>query len=385
MSAAQSSIPAIALPVISRGDMLFRCLSSLDYPVDNVVVFVNSDDPSISGALSRTNNKNIRNLIIRSRIQYGRGCGPAINEVVKAFPHGPYWMLVGADNFFKPGMLARIDRYCRDNPEVFYFWAHDVVPILTIRGVQEVGLFDENIYPCYFEDTDYVYRVNLAGSSPQGVPDIEIGHGSDAIRGNVTTHTNLDHKFKNEVTYSQNRDYYERKWGGVPGEEKYRTPFNIPGCPISYWNFDPTLRTARLWEEIDGTFSAERRQFIVAYISYVIGELRHREDIYLSSKSEESFNSWRLGVGSLARQVAAVPPDCFQQIWTDHFGPTVRRYLQEPDLKSSNLSDFEKISIRDLGELYGTEFDLPARLGVVILIGDKSPLEGVEVPPWLML
>ena len=375
-----SSIPAIALPVISRGDMLKRCLESLDYPVDNLIVFVNSEDPSITKTLSELKNSNIRNLVVQHRYKYGRGCGPAFNEVIKAFPHGPYWMLVGADNYFHPGNLAKIDQYCRENSETFYFWASDVIPILTVRGVSTIGLFDENLYPCYFEDSDYVYRIKLAGSEPRGIPHVGVGHGSEAIRGNVTTHTNLDYKFKNEITYSQNKDYYVRKWGGEPGKEIYRSPFNISGCPISFWNFEPEMRMSRLWEEIDSTFGSQRRQFILSYINYVVGELAAREQAFIELKSEDNRNRWRLGVASLARQVAAVPADCIQEAWEKSLKMVAQRYIDIPDLTEKNLPDFDRISITDLEDLFGSEFDTQAHIGLFFLTGNREYLNSASLP-----
>ena len=371
-----NGIPAIALPVISRGDMLERCLRSIDYPVLNLVVFVNSDDPSITAALTRVNNSHIKNLVVQKRMAYGRGCGPALNEVVKAFPHGPYWMLIGADNYFHPGTLQQIDNFCRTNQEKLYIWADDVIPMLTIKGVQQVGLFDENIYPCYFEDADYSYRVKLAGQSITAVG-IPIGHGSTVVRGNITTNSDMDLKFRNEISYSLNREYYKQKWGGIPGEETYTTPFNIPGLPVSYWSFDPQLRVERLWEEIGDNFSEQRRQFIVSFINYVTDELDSRLAALKESPTPDNYNGWRLGVISLVRHIAAIPSDCLEQVWSSRLKATIVQHTDPKLIPLASSDESELVTYSELRELFGTKFDLQSRVGIWLLTGDRRALDEV--------
>ncbi len=81
-------------------------------------------------------------------------------------------------------------------------------------------IFDESFYPAYFEDRDYLYRLKLN-------------------EGKILEHSFLNpNKFINSATISKdggdpsiNKNFYQlqelycKKWGGSPGLEKFRKPF----------------------------------------------------------------------------------------------------------------------------------------------------------------
>ncbi len=39
-------IPILAIPVLNRGDLLLRCIRSIDYPVGKLVIVNNGDENS---------------------------------------------------------------------------------------------------------------------------------------------------------------------------------------------------------------------------------------------------------------------------------------------------------------------------------------------------
>lgn len=85
----------------------------------------------------------------------------------------------------------------------------------------KIGAFDEKFYPAYFEDNDYHYRIRLAGT--RGVKTstaLHYHYGSRTIKDNP------DMESVSNAMYLQNQDYYVMKWGGKPGKEKYKTPYN---------------------------------------------------------------------------------------------------------------------------------------------------------------
>lgn len=109
-----------------------------------------------------------------------------------------------------------IEKYPRD----FYKSLHDnwCVFILPRSTWQRVGPFDENFYPAYFEDRDYRYRMRLAGLTCM-----------EAVMFNPFLYkesgtADRDRSVLNQ--FEKNKEYYIAKWGGKPGHEKYRTPFN---------------------------------------------------------------------------------------------------------------------------------------------------------------
>lgn len=91
------------------------------------------------------------------------------------------------------------------------------------RDVFEVvGDFDENFYPAYYEDTDYLYRMGLAGfASPR-----ENGRSRPYVDIDASLVGTAMSLKKVQVDFDRVGRYYERKWGGIQGEEKFKTPFD---------------------------------------------------------------------------------------------------------------------------------------------------------------
>lgn len=91
-----------------------------------------------------------------------------------------------------------------------------------------VGMFDQNIFPIYYEDCDYMWRGKVAGLVEGHCEDTQIEHG-----GSKTLHTaGRAEQAQHHQTFVANREYYRAKWGGVAGEEVYRHPFNNAGLGI---------------------------------------------------------------------------------------------------------------------------------------------------------
>lgn len=80
-----------------------------------------------------------------------------------------------------------------------------------------VGLFDEEFYPAYFEDNDYNYRMKIAGVEKVVLPQLN----PIVYRRSMTSQKdqNINSGFM------KNREYYINKWGGLPGKERFVTPF----------------------------------------------------------------------------------------------------------------------------------------------------------------
>lgn len=94
------------------------------------------------------------------------------------------------------------------------------------RGaLRVVGLFDENYYPAWFEETDWLYRAGLASvASPRengrawpytAIHASDRGHGIQAAQGRV------------RPDWRRLEGYYAAKWGGTQGHETYRRPFDL--------------------------------------------------------------------------------------------------------------------------------------------------------------
>lgn len=81
--------------------------------------------------------------------------------------------------------------------------------------------FDERFQMGYFEDNDYAWRLTLAGW-PLAVAPTDVRHvGSATIAAMSDAQLTAKH-----AAYAHNEAYFQKKWGGRPHHETYRTPFN---------------------------------------------------------------------------------------------------------------------------------------------------------------
>lgn len=244
-----NSIPVLGIPFYNRPDLLARCLDSIDYPVDKVVI-VDQGPASMTGWL--------RPRPLLKRVELIRhpnaGVAGAWNELIKLFP-ARYWMLVNNDIAFALGDLCKLagrveyDRYFRPDQRPGVYYGNHAASWFAITDacIRTVGLFDENIYPAYLEDCDYAYRMKLLGVAAETLPEVAAIHGdgvdaADTTQGSRTIHSDPELRRKNGVTHGRNFEYYRAKWGGNNGEERFLRPFNDLACPVWAWRFDPGMR-----------------------------------------------------------------------------------------------------------------------------------------------
>jgi len=88
--------------------------------------------------------------------------------------------------------------------------------ILNKTIYDKIGEFDEGFVGSYFEDNDYMYRMRLAGCTIRYDDDLN----PDIYRNSMTIQK--DPLLGN---YINNREYFIKKWGGLPTEELFKIPF----------------------------------------------------------------------------------------------------------------------------------------------------------------
>ena len=90
--------------------------------------------------------------------------------------------------------------------------------------LKNVGLFDETIAPNYgyFEDNDYFYRAVLAGYGANLVSGCNVIHHHSSTLKKFSTREADEHHRK----FKEAEKRYIQKWGGKPGSEVYKTPYN---------------------------------------------------------------------------------------------------------------------------------------------------------------
>ncbi|MBV9122748.1 MAG: hypothetical protein JO112_05290 [Planctomycetes bacterium] len=84
-----------------------------------------------------------------------------------------------------------------------------------------VGEYDENFWPAYFEDNDYHYRMQLLGLNYRVPAGGAVRHQGSATLRELSE----GQRQALACRFEANRAYYLRKWGGLPGSERFRLPF----------------------------------------------------------------------------------------------------------------------------------------------------------------
>ena len=90
------------------------------------------------------------------------------------------------------------------------------------RLFEIVGEFDDAFVPAYFEDNDMHRRIRLAGY--EGASWAPFYHYGSTTR-NTTPEREQEINGRGG-RFLANRDYYIRKWGGMPGSETFTRPFD---------------------------------------------------------------------------------------------------------------------------------------------------------------
>ncbi len=104
----------------------------------------------------------------------------------------------------------------------------------TKKLYEEVGLFDENLWPYGYDDMDMEYRMGLIGKCPYLYYDLP--RISQPLAQGVSSDPRL---FRcHELNVAHQADYYRRKWGGDHNSEKFETPFNNPFLTIKDWTLE---------------------------------------------------------------------------------------------------------------------------------------------------
>lgn len=192
-------IPVLGFATLKRFDLADRLLASIDYPVEHLVIVDNSGTQSWTPKRP----EQVKNLWL-IRVPYGLGLVGAWNLIVKSTPHAPYWVLVNDDAWFGEGAMDVIAQDANPDglsfPHISPDWS---CIVLGQKVVEEVGLYDERLYPLYFDDNDYQRRIEKAGLPIQRIDAIVHHDNSSTIKSGYDE--------KNNKTYSRNQALLESK------------------------------------------------------------------------------------------------------------------------------------------------------------------------------
>ena len=111
-------------------------------------------------------------------------------------------------------------------PETIIFGGKDPVAGFSTSMVKSLsygwyGGFVEIFNPAYFVDNDCRFRIHLMGRQ---VIRIYL-NGWHHDNSSTLLSSGTSYKRMHWCLYRRNRNYYLRKWGGLPGNEAYLSPF----------------------------------------------------------------------------------------------------------------------------------------------------------------
>ena len=162
-----SEIPVMGVLIVNGVHWLQRMIASVDYPVTELCIINNNGRGQIDAELDELVERP-HPFIRKMRVVHmpsNLGVAGGWNLIIKSYLMAPYWFIVSHDIEFSPGLIEEMVLK-NQNPQIAM--THIGVSdrdlgsfeafIIKDWVVQQFGLFDENMYPAYSEDWEYLIR-----------------------------------------------------------------------------------------------------------------------------------------------------------------------------------------------------------------------------------
>ena len=186
----------LIVPVLNRYDLLQRMLDSVDVQVEHLLVIDNGTGADLTFS---DKFKKVTVLDMPANL----GVSGSWNLGIKSFPYAERWFIISNDVQFNPGALAELSKARRDEITLTARFPHWQAFALGDEAVSDIGLFDESLFPAYFEDNDYTRRAEFVGVNIRRL-EIEVSHeNSSTIKAG--------YQDKNAKTYAANDRYFASK------------------------------------------------------------------------------------------------------------------------------------------------------------------------------
>lgn len=299
------------IPVMGFGfiddsmNFISRLMNSIDHCVDRFVIVGSKDHEPRFLSHPRLHS----NLTYLPQPHRLIGVSEGWNLILRSSPSAPWYLVTAYDVEFLPGQLRELsERFWRDsrvsgdggNGGIQTNFAHTKwqnLPggkgfnlfAISREVIEACGYFDENIFPAFWEDRDYQYRMKLwPGSRIRTYRTIRPWHGehqSESFNSssppsqqpprsfNYTSGTVYLRKEWSQImalSSQWNIRYVTKKWGCDLTSAlehhhllncSYTTPFNTPGLPLSTWtlNRERVQRMKRRYERLlEGALPSEK-------------------------------------------------------------------------------------------------------------------------------
>lgn len=190
----------LIVPVLNRYDLLQRMISSIDEPIENLLIIDNGNELGVLDV------PDVVERVTVLSMSNNLGIAPSWNLGIKNFPFDEVFFFTSNDCVFQPGTLAKLKEHSRrDAVTVSELWPHWQLFSVGDQVLETCGLFDESIFPMNFEDDEFEWRVSEMGFS---VNKLELPMVHD---GQMTFKSNQHYAARNNETYKANEAYFNTK------------------------------------------------------------------------------------------------------------------------------------------------------------------------------
>ena len=191
----------LIVPVLNRYDLLERMLDSVDVPVQHLLVIDNGASVTAESLELKLSDKFTK--VTHLRMPANLGVAGSWNLGIKSFPYAQRWFIVSNDVVFRSGALEKLATARRDEVTLTSDAPHWQAFALGDEAVNDIGLFDESLFPAYFEDNDYMRRAEFVGVNIRKL-DIDLHHDNSST-------IKAGYQSKNDKTFFANQRHYQSK------------------------------------------------------------------------------------------------------------------------------------------------------------------------------
>ncbi len=207
----------LGIPTLNRFDLLDRCIDSAlagTVAPDGIIVVDNS-----AGRCPRR--ENVAYAVPGSNMGVARAWNGIVDLAGEC-----HLILANDDVVFAPDTIVELLRVAEATPQAGIVSAIEgqrfSLFYLRRNAFDQVGRFDEQFWPAYFEDNDYAYRLTLADWQLAVAPTAVQHGGSSTIRRLEGQQANAQHEY-----FRANEARYVAKWGGSPHYERFVRPYGV--------------------------------------------------------------------------------------------------------------------------------------------------------------
>lgn len=193
-------IPAMIVPVLTRHDLLYRMIDSINYPIKDLIIIDNgSRDYDWSPNWNQWISK-IWHLKMPSNL----GVASSWNLGIKSLPMSDWWLITNFDVEWGGDSLKMFDEQSSADKLVLSNGVPEWCAFsIGWKIIDQVGLFDEAFHPAYFEDDDMERRIKHKN--------LEIVKSFIPVAHDNSSTLKNGYQRLNDETFTNNYDHFRNK------------------------------------------------------------------------------------------------------------------------------------------------------------------------------